>query len=275
LIPRVSATLADVSERRLRSAGWFALLLGVGVQLAAQSAPTITPDASLYPAIAQARPRGISGVTVSRPFFNPALGQKVTIAFSIGRPGTVEVNILDSQRVTIRRILTRSKALPGSIRLDWNGRDEKGIPLPDGVYSLSIKLGWGGGSETYSPGALPPDEWIVYGATYDRRTAVIGYQLSKPASVLLTAQAFSARSAASATPDVLTKIVANWEPRVAGSVIEQWNGLDESGRVYLPEQAKFLFMIKARALPENAVITVGNRIALPVARARGEEGGRR
>lgn len=260
----------------LRSAGLFALLLlGVGVQLAAQSAPTITPDAAHHPAIAQARPRVISGVTVSRPFFNPALGQEVTIAFSIGRPGTLEVGILDSHRATVRRILNRSKARPGSIRLDWNGRDEKGVLLPDGVYSLSIELAWSGGSETYSPGALPPEEWIVYGATYDRRTAVIGYQLSKPASVLLTAQAFSARSAASATPDVLTKVVADWEPRVAGSVIEQWNGLDESGRVYLPEQPKFLFMVQAKALPENAIITVGNRTALSVARARGEEGGRR
>ncbi len=208
----------------------------------------------------------IRDVSISRPFFNPTLGQNVAIAFSIARPGALEVNVLDSSQAIVRRILTNPKARAGATRLNWNGRDEKGALLPDGVYSLFIKLAWSGGTETYSPAAVPPEEWIVYGATYDQRTAVIGYRLAKPAKVSITAQAFSTRTAASATPDVLTKVVAHWEPRVAGSVIEQWNGLDESGRVYMPEQAKFLLDIKAKALPENAIITVGNRTGSSVAR---------
>jgi hypothetical protein len=252
LIPRISGVLAYGARALLRrSSAVLALaLLAAGVSVAAQRAPT----------------RAISAVTVSRPFFNPALGQKVAIAFSIARPGSLEVDILDSERASVRRLLNRSKARPGPTTVDWNGQDEKGVPLPDGVYSLSIQLVWSGGSETYSPDALQPEEWTVYGATYDPRSAVIGYQLSKPARVLLTAQAFSSETAASATPDVLTKLVANWEPRVAGSIIEQWNGLDESGRAYMPEQAKFLLWIKAKALPENAIITVGNRTVWPVAR---------
>lgn len=244
MIPRISGILSYSFNARLwRSAGTLAILLfGTGVSLAAQNR----------------HPRAISGVTVSRPFFNPALGQRVTIAFSIARAGALEVDILDSGRATVRGILSRPKARPGPTTIEWNGRDDKGVPLRDGVYSLSIKLAWSGGTESYDPGTAP-EEWTVYGATYDHRSAVIGYQLSKPARVLLTAQAFSTRTAASATPDVLTKVVANWEPRVAGSVIEQWNGLDESGRVYMPEQAKFILEIKAKALPENAIITVGNR----------------
>jgi len=252
LIPRISGIPGYGSRgvlRLLSTVCWLALF-AVGISAAAQNAPA----------------RAISTVTVSRPFFNPALGQKVAIAFSIARAGSLEVDILDSDRSPVRRVLSRPKARPGPATIDWNGRDERGVPLPDGVYSLAIKLVWSSGSETYSPGALPAEEWIVYGATYDPRSAVIGYQLSKPARVLLTAQAFSARTAASATPDVLRKVVANWEPRVAGSVIEQWNGFDESGRVYMPEHPKFLLMVKAKALPENAIITVGNRIALPVAR---------
>jgi hypothetical protein len=133
----------------------FALaILAADVSFAAQRAPT----------------RAISAVTISRPFFNPALGQRVTVALSLARAGSLEVDILDSERATVRRILSRSKARPGKTTIDWNGRDEKGAPLPDGVYSLVIKLVWSGGSETYSPGALQPEEWIVYGATYDHHT---------------------------------------------------------------------------------------------------------
>jgi hypothetical protein len=53
--------------------------------------------------------------------------------------------------------------------------------------------------------------------------------------------------------------VVDRQPRAAGSVIDQWNGLDQSGTITVPEQPHFVMAIAASPLPENAVITVGNR----------------
>src|SRR5262249_9538315 len=49
------------------------------------------------------------------------------------------------------------------------------------------------------------------------------------------------------------------EPRPAGAVIENWNGFDESGSFYVPDLPHFVVAIAATALPENAILTSGNR----------------
>ena len=55
------------------------------------------------------------------------------------------------------------------------------------------------------------------------------------------------------------KTVVNREPRGAGAIAEHWNGFDESGSIFLPDLQNFAVAIAASPLPENTVITFGNR----------------
>jgi hypothetical protein len=54
-------------------------------------------------------------------------------------------------------------------------------------------------------------------------------------------------------------VLAANEPRAAGAVIQQWNGFDETGSVYIPDLGGFTCWVETIELPENAIITVGNR----------------
>jgi hypothetical protein len=55
------------------------------------------------------------------------------------------------------------------------------------------------------------------------------------------------------------KTVVNREPRPSGPVIENWNGLDETGSYYIPDLPGFVMSVAATSLPESSVIATGNR----------------
>jgi hypothetical protein len=115
----------------------------------------------------------------------------------------------------------------------------------------------GGHKETYSPGSSKPGAVSVSNPTYDRQSGIVSYTLANPARVYLTAggrkEEFS--------PAQSVKILVNRQPRIAGALVESWNGLDEVGKLYLPELRDFSLRAEAQGLPENAIITIGNRKA--------------
>jgi hypothetical protein len=55
------------------------------------------------------------------------------------------------------------------------------------------------------------------------------------------------------------RTIVNREPRPAGSIVEQWNGFDESGTIFVTDLPNFVVAIAATPLPEGSVITTGNR----------------
>src|SRR5437016_2580152 len=48
----------------------------------------------------------ISDVSISAPFFNPSLGQKMTVLFDLGQPGTLTVQILDRDGYPVRKLIS-------------------------------------------------------------------------------------------------------------------------------------------------------------------------
>src|SRR3990172_5316456 len=55
------------------------------------------------------------------------------------------------------------------------------------------------------------------------------------------------------------KTIVNREPRPAGTVAEHWNGCTSESEIYVPDLPNFAVAIAATTLPENSVITTGNR----------------
>ena len=68
--------------------------------------------------------------------FNP----RVTIPFAVGRRGVVELRVYDLRGRQVREMPSREFAA-GSHSWQWDGRSDKGTPLPSGVYLVRIRLG--------------------------------------------------------------------------------------------------------------------------------------
>jgi flagellar hook assembly protein FlgD len=206
-----------------------------------------------------AEPSSISDVSVSRPFFNPSLGQKIGVSFRVAGPGSLTVLVLDREGYVARKLVGEKAVEVGSLNLEWDGRDDSGVVVPDEAYSLKIDLTTDGRVESYFPATSAPEDLTVKTNYYDRRGAILAYKLPKPARV--HAQAGSARvnPRTKQSEGPVLKTIVNREPRPAGAVVENWNGFDEGGTFYVPDLRDFVVAIAAESLPENAIITTGNR----------------
>ena len=211
---------------------------------------------SVSPAIAAG---GLRGPHTSKSFFNPSLGQSVSFAVTLPWPGKLSAAVLDRDGYIIRSLLRPQESPAGETTLMWNGRDDQGAVVPDEAYSFKIDLVSGTRHWTYFPaGHAPTMPQSVAIRSFDPRTGVLSYELPAPSRVHI--QAGSAVLAGDGKPDgPVLKTVVDEQPRIGGSVIEQWNGLDESGTIYVPDQPHFVMSLVTAPLPDNSIITVGNR----------------
>ncbi len=109
--------------------------------------------------------------SVSPAFFNPTIGQAMSLAFTLKQPASVTVRVIDRDGVPVRT-LTRQKALPaGSHSLPWNGRNDLGAVVPNEAWSFRIDVTAKNGNETYFPAKSAAPMYRVNNVTYDRRGA--------------------------------------------------------------------------------------------------------
>jgi hypothetical protein len=67
--------------------------------------------------------------------FNPV----TTIEFELTRPETISLAIFSISGQKIHTLISE-KYLPGTHRVQWNGRDEQGNPVASGVYFYQLRL---------------------------------------------------------------------------------------------------------------------------------------
>jgi len=195
----------------------------------------------------------------SKSFFNPSLRQDVAITVATPAAGRLTAIVLDRDGYPVRYLDRDERIAAGEHIFRWDGRDGTGAVVPDEAYSLKLELHTGNRRMTYFPAqrpALPAHTLRV--RSYDPRSGIVAYELPAPSRVHI--QAGSAVVDAKGSPDgPVLKTVVDEQPRVAGSVIDQWNGFDESGTIFVPDQPHFVMSLVAAPLPENSIITVGNR----------------
>lgn len=204
--------------------------------------------------LSAATPRAIERVTIDRPSINPTSGEHATLTATFARPGTAIVTVVDRDGYPVRT-LEPVRVQPGARSFVWDGRNSGGAVVPDEAYSFRIELQ---GIETWFPADHPASVMSIPVRYYDRQGSTLSYELAVPSRVHL--------QAGTALPDEkgqlqgpVLKTLVNREPRVAGRIAEHWNGLDESGEVYVPALPRFVIAIAASPLPECSVITIGNR----------------
>jgi len=134
------------------------------------------------------------------------------------------------------------------ITATWNGKDFQGNTVPDEAYTFTIEDQTG--NVLYNPFSRSGGERVdITEADILLEENRISYRLPYPCRMLVRA---------GAKPGPLHKTIVDWDPRTAGVVNEVWNGLDDSGNIYVPRLKGFLITISGYKLPDSTVITKGN-----------------
>jgi hypothetical protein len=201
----------------------------------------------------------IRSVTASKTFFNPTLGESCQLKIELPSAGELDVVIIDRDGFPVRTLAKRKSIPAGARTLQWNGKNDQGQIVPDEAYSLKIDFHANRQDETYFPANHVSEEIKPEVYYYDRLNGIFSYKLSKAARVHIQAGSAKVDPKTGVAIGPVMKTFVNREPRTSGSVIEQWNGYDESNSIYVPDLPNFVTSVAATALPENSIITVGNR----------------
>jgi hypothetical protein len=194
-------------------------------------------------------------------FFNPSLQQVATLSFMLATAGETTIVVLDRDGVPIRTLLKGTPFQAGRHAVSWNGRSDGGDVVADEAWSFKIDVRGRNASESWFPAALntapkmveiAPDSW-------DPVSGILRYKLPFPARVHVQAGSATVDPRTKAVSGPVMKTIVNREPRVAGAVIEQWDGFDESRTIRVTDLPHFVVGIAATPLPDGSVITVGNR----------------
>ena len=71
---------------------------------------------------------------------SPASGRRVPIDFRVRKADDLSVAIVDGNDHVVRALVPSHHVRPGPQQLTWNGRDDSGSPLPDGIYRPRVHL---------------------------------------------------------------------------------------------------------------------------------------
>jgi len=198
--------------------------------------------------------RVIGEVSIAPSFFNPTTGQHVTVRFNAAVSGTLRLTILDRDRFPIRS-LAPTTVKPGPVSMTWDGRDDQAAIVPDEAWNIRIELG----GQVYDPSLdFMPISEDPQPRSYSAMSGVLSYRLSRPSRVHIEAGQARLNGGQRSREGPILKTIADREPRVGGSVIERWDGFDESGTIRVTDLPDFVVSVLATSLPEGSIITRGN-----------------
>ena len=71
---------------------------------------------------------------------SPGTGRRASIRFRLRSADSLSLAIVDSRGSVVRALIGSRHVRPGPKRFTWNGRDDNGAPVPDGVYRPRVHL---------------------------------------------------------------------------------------------------------------------------------------
>lgn len=194
----------------------------------------------------------LKNISVSKTSFDPSRKETIAISFDLSKPAKISVRIYDADFGLIRAIDSNGFLQPGSQSHTWNGRDVDGNIVPNEAYFFTIEAQDGSGNtEIYDPTIFSGGvEHDITAAQVDPQTYTINYIMPEMGRVLI-------RMGIQGGP--LMHQLIDWTPRVKGAITEYWDGKDKDHLINIYESPNFKMIITYFTLPENSVITIGNR----------------
>ena len=200
-----------------------------------------------------------ASVSVDRRQMNAGLGDTASLTVTLRRAGTLDVLVVDRDGFPVRQLARKSAAPAAASRFTWDGRSGDGRVVPDEAYSFRVEWQSGNDRQLYFPANAPTHMSSVDTHGYFAQTATLSYTLAVPSRVHIQTGVAVKNARTGEMEGPVMKTVVNRAPRAAGRIAEQWNGLDESGALFIPALPNFVVAVAVTPLPENSVITVGNR----------------
>jgi len=201
----------------------------------------------------------IHRVTVTRSSFNAVAGESTILSASFDGIGQATATVLDRDGRPIKHLGPQQTAPRRASQWIWNGVDNSGAIVADEAYSFRIDWTDGRHKASYAPAVKDVELISIPPEYYDRRGGTLAYELPAACRVHIQAGVTTQRKNAGDVDGVVLKTIVNREPRGKGAVAEHWDGMDASGTIFVPDMGGFVIAIAATRLPENSVITFGNR----------------
>ena len=171
---------------------------------------------------------------------------KVTYTVRTGQPGKLSLEVLTGDGDVVRSLVL-PETKPGDHELAWDGKDDRGRPVPDEAYCARVILEGVQGRAVDDPCARTGGEVLTgiqpaLGAGGD-----IAYTLQHPARVLIRVGVKNG---------AMLRSLSVWRPRPAGRNLQRWSGFDDSGLIDLRND-RLAMLVTAFRLPDFTVITTG------------------
>ena len=197
---------------------------------------------------AAAPPIGLSEPVA--PAFEPGQGAALDIPVRLSVPGEVVLDIRSGDGDLVRRYPPRALA-PGDHVLQWDGRDDQGTLVPDEAYHLVLECRCGG----TAPVVLDPRD-TTGGHLLEGVKPIlspdgsVAFDVPVPSRLLVRV---------GMKGGAMMRALENWRPRAAGRATLAWDGRDASGVTRLLGQEGLTVLVSGYTLPDQTVITRGNR----------------
>lgn len=193
--------------------------------------------------------KNISFLPYTKNEFSPSLKEKFVIPFNISKQSVVKVEIYTPDGALVRQLGVERSLKKGKHRVVWDGKDERGVVVPDEAYNVVLKSRVDSKEEILDP--RKTSGGIVL---RDLKPSIgddgkITYTLSQPSRVLIRLGIGAG---------AMLRSVINWIPKNSGKNVQFWNGYDQNNLVKIQKHKDFKIIFSAFSLADYSIITTGN-----------------
>gem|GEM_PF-504579 len=194
----------------------------------------------------------LSDVRTSIPSFDPSRNESVTVMFKLLKPARVSLQVYDPDWDHVSTLSTGEDPVVGEQSLTWNGKDADGNIVPDEAYFFTLVSEEGKDiGKVYDPTTFSGGvEHDITSVRIDPEDGTVSYVMPEMGRVMI-------RVGIEGGP--LLNTLVDWSPRLKGEVFERWNGKDKDNISDITRHPGFKMIISYFTLPENSVITFGNK----------------
>lgn len=185
--------------------------------------------------------------------FNPSKGESVQVTYALASEARIRIRSYSPDDVLVRTILNWDARSAGKHAETWDGKDDRGVVIPDEAYYFTIEAKAGKGVvSAYDPAKVSGgDELEMTDLKYDSKTGEMIFSLAKPSRIMVRA---------GLADGPLMKTPIDWMPFDKGTQRVTWDGKDESGVVEVGERSDLKLYGIGYALPNCTVVTTGNSL---------------
>ena len=194
----------------------------------------------------------IAGVSLDRGELNQAAGDTVTLQFTLEADCAATLFVTDAHGHLVRTFYQRQTQLAGTYQEVWDGRDDYGNPVIDGIYFPIIRcLSSRQGVAAYNPTAFTWGRPVVpQGVRYDADQQQLHFSVPT--------RAYGRLRVGLQEGGPIYKTLAGWRLWRPGEHQLSWDGRDQEGYQRVVDQELFAYSFDFFSLPPTTVVVSGS-----------------